>query len=278
MKPCPRIGHPIVLRIVACAALVALLGGLSLAADWPNYRGPDYNGISSESGWTTDWPDAGPKVLWKASIGIGFASMAVSDGRVYAMGNADNADTVYCFNAETGDVVWKKSYPCPLYAKMHEGGPAATPTVDGKAVYTFSKDGDIIRFDAVTGEIAWQKNLTKELGLKQPMWYFAGSPLVVDDLIVLSAGTRGIALNKSDGSVKWQNGTDAAGYGTPVPFKAGDRQGVAIFVAKGVVGLAPESGQVLWEIPWETRSDINATDPIISDGMLFVSSGYNAGC
>jgi outer membrane protein assembly factor BamB len=264
-------------RIGMCLLLLAF-GGLGRAADWPNWRGPNHNGISSEKDWTTDWPDTGPKTLWKASIGIGFASMAVSQGRVYAMGNTDDTDTVYCFEAETGAEVWKKSYPCPLYPKMHEGGPAATPTVDGSAVYTFSKDGDIIRFDAAAGEVVWHKNLNKELGLQHPTWYFASSPLVVDDMVVLNAGSQGIALNKSDGSVKWQNGTGPAGYGTPVSFQMGDRRCLAMFVAKAVVGVAADAGQVLWEIPWETQSDIQATDPVISDGKLFASSGYNVGC
>ncbi len=117
------------------------------AADWPNYRGPNYNGISNETGWSVTWPEGGPKVLWKTSIGTGFASMAVSNGRVYATGNIKDNDILYCFDAKTGEEIWKKSYPCPLYKKNHEGGPCATPTVDGNAVYTFSKDGDAIRLD-----------------------------------------------------------------------------------------------------------------------------------
>jgi outer membrane protein assembly factor BamB len=264
--------------VTVVLTLLLVVGSVAQAADWPNWRGPDHNGISSETGWTTDWPEDGPAILWKASIGIGFASMAVSDGRLYAMGNANETDIVYCFAAETGEELWQKSYPSPLYPNLHEGGPAATPTVDGDAVYTFSKDGDIIRFDAASGEIAWHRNLNKELGLEHPRWHFAGSPRVVGDTIVLNAGTRGIALNKADGSVKWQNGTDAAAYGTAVLYAMGDRQCLAMFVAKAAVGLAADTGDVLWEIPWETQGDIHGTDPIVSDGKVFISSAYNVGC
>ena len=259
-------------------AVGACFCSIAEAADWPHWRGPDYNGISSETGWAPTWSEGGPKVLWQASIGTGFASMAVSKGRVYAMGNIDDNDILYCFDAETGSQIWKKSYPCPLFDKSHEGGPGATPTVDGGAVYTFSKNGDTIRFKAATGEIVWQRNLSKELGAEQPTWYFAGSPLLVEDLVILNAGTYGIALNKADGSVAWQNGKSASGYATGVPFLVGSQQLVVMPVCRELVGLNPVTGKVMWKVPWRTAYDINAADPIISGDTVFISSGYDKGC
>lgn len=254
------------------------LSGTAKAADWPRWRGPDYNGISKETGWLADWPESGPEVLWQASIGTGFSSMTVSDGRLYTMGNIDDRDIVYCFDAASGGEIWKKSYPCPLFANMHEGGPCSTPTVDGDAVYTFSKKGDIIRFNAADGEIIWQKNLQEELGLKFPRWHFSGSPFIAGDLVILNAGQRGIALNKADGSVKWQNGTDAGAYSTPMPFKLGDKDCLVMFVAKETVAFEAATGSVLWSIPWETQGDINAADAVISGDKIFLSSGYGVGC
>src|SRR4030042_3500200 len=183
----------------------------TLAADWPNWRGPNYNGISSETGFITTWPKEGPKVVWEASVGTGFSSMAVSDGRVYAMGNINNNDILYCFDAETGKEIWKQSYPCPLFDQNHEGGPSATPTVEGSAVYVASRNGDVLRFDVITGKIVWHRNIVKELGLKQPTWNLAGSPFIAGDLIILNAGDRCVALKKSDGSLAWQNGNGVAG-------------------------------------------------------------------
>jgi len=138
-------------------------GGKAAAADWPNWRGPNHNGVSSETGWSTSWPAEGPKVLWRASLGTGFATMAVSNGRVYAMGNINDNDMLYCFDADTGKEIWKKSYPCPLFDKDHEGGPSATPTVDAGLVYTFSKNGDVVCFRADTGDVLWHRNIVKEL-------------------------------------------------------------------------------------------------------------------
>jgi outer membrane protein assembly factor BamB len=248
------------------------------AADWPNYRGPNHNGISNETGWSATWPEGGPKVLWKTSIGNGFCSIAVSNGRAYTMGNIKNNDILYCFDAKTGKEIWKKSYPCPLYKKNHEGGPSATPTVDGNAVYTFSKDGDAIRFNAATGQKVWHKNLNKELGIKHPTWYFASSPFIIDNIVILNAGSRGIALNKADGSVIWESGKDPTGYATAVPFTSNGQKCVAIFAAKEIVGVVAATGKIVWQFPWKTSYDANIGDPIISGNTVFVCTGYNRGC
>jgi len=248
------------------------------AADWPHWRGPDYNGISRETGWTTTWPESGPKILWEKSIGAGFSSMAVSDGRIYAMGNIDNRDILYCYDAATGNEIWKKSYPCPLLNQNHEGGPCATPTIDSDAIYTFSKDGDVVRFKAANGDIVWHKNLNKEFKFKHPRWHFSGSPLIVGDLVILNAGTSGVALNKADGSFAWQSDKGVPGYATGVPFTLDGQNCIAMMVSREVVALNPLTGDVTWRFPWKTSYDINAAEPIISGDKMFISSGYNHGC
>jgi outer membrane protein assembly factor BamB len=258
--------------------IVAIVCCTAQAADWPNYRGPNYDGISSETGWSAIWPKTGPKVLWKASIGTGFASMAVSNGKVYAMGNIDDTDYVYCFDAASGKEIWKKSYPCPIYAKMHEGGPCATPTVEGDAVYILSKDGDAIRYKAATGDVIWHKKLNKDLGMKFPSWHFSGSPLIVGDLVIYNAGTYGIALNKNDGSTVWQNGKNACGYTTGVPCTIGGQKAVVMAVSRELVSLNPTTGEVMWKFPWKTNYDINAADAVIFGDKIFISSGYGKGC
>jgi len=270
------------LLLVALGFVISVIGlsryGAAEAADWPNFRGPNHNGISNETGWSATWPENGPKVLWKKSIGNGFCSIAVSNGRAYTMGNIKDNDILYCFEADTGKQIWKKSYPCPLFKKNHEGGPAATPTVHGDSVYTFSKNGDAIRFKAATGQIVWHKNLNKELGLKHPTWYFAGSPFVIDNLVILNAGTAGIALNKADGSVVWKNGNGPAGYATAVPFTMGSQKCVAIFASREIVGLVAATGKIIWRHPWRTSYDANIGNPIISGNTVFVCTGYNRGC
>jgi outer membrane protein assembly factor BamB len=241
------------------------------------------NGISKETNWTTAWPKEGPKQLWKADVGIGFSSMAVANGRVLTMGNHSDQDTVYCFNADTGALVWKHTYPCILDPRFYEGGTLSTPTVDGDRVYTISKRGDVFCFEAATGKIHWQRNLIQELGLALPAndqdnwWGFAGSPLVRGNLLLLNAGSDGTALNKNDGKVVWTNGKGFAGYSTPVPFRQNGKELIALAAADSIVAVDEKDGKVLWRFPWKTAYNVNAPDPIISGDKIFVSS-YRRGC
>lgn len=267
-------------RRLTCVVLLVSLAaaGQAGADDWPNYRGPNRDGISPETGWRTSWPAEGPTILWKASVGTGFASMAVSDGRVYTMGNRDDQDTLYCFDAATGDEIWKQSYACPLYDNMHEGGPCSTPTVDGDSIYTFSKAGDAIRFNAADGAIVWHKNLVEEFGVENLIWHFAGSAVPVGDLVIFSAGQSGVALSKSDGRVVWNSGTAVAGYTTGVPATLDGRQCVLLAGANEAFGVDPSDGAVIWRYPWEGYRGINAADAIVVDeSTVFLSSGYNKG-
>lgn len=263
------------LYLVVAIALV--VSGSVFAADWPNYRGPNHDGTSNETGWRAELAE-GSAVEWKASLGWGFASMAVRDGHVYATGNVDDRDIVYCLDAATGEERWRQSYPCPRFAKQHEGGPAGTPAVEGDAVYVFSKNGDALRLDAKTGKVVWHKKLREELGLKELTWYFSSSPLIVDGLVILNAGTAGVALNKADGRVVWHNGTDAGGYATPVPYTYGGKKCVALFGASDLFGIEAATGKILWQTEWKTSYDINSADPIVAGDRIFVSSGYNKGC
>lgn len=267
-------------RALALAASVILCCAPSLKAapfDWYRWRGPDLNGISKETGWQFEWPAEGPKQLWKASVGTGFSSMAVSEGRVYTMGNQNGKESVWCLDAETGKEIWRHTYDAPLDPNLYEGGPNATPAVDGKVVYTLSRKGHLFSFEAVTGKILWNKNVATELSAKLPEWGLSGSPLVEGDLVVLNAGTHGSAFDKKNGRLVWSTGKEATGFATPVPLDMGGQRCVAIFGAKALAALDVKTGRELWRFPWKTSYDINAADPIIAGDLIFVSSGYGTG-
>jgi outer membrane protein assembly factor BamB len=244
------------------------------AADWPHWRGPSYNGISAE---TVSCPTNGPKQLWKASIGTGFSSIAISHGRAYTMGNVTNVDTVFCFDANSGKELWKHSYACPIDPKLFEGGPTATPTVDGNSVFTLSRKGHLFCLAADTGKINWSKNLSDELGLVPPGWGFSGSGYVDGNMVIFNAGSTGIAFDKTSGKVIWSSGTNAPGYSTPVPCFFDGKKAISFFTAESIVAVEPETGKELWRQPWKTKYAINAADPIIIGDKVFASSGYEFG-
>jgi outer membrane protein assembly factor BamB len=261
---------PLAFRLLIVS--LALTTGCAHAEDWPRWRGPDLNGVSRETNWTTHWPKEGPTALWKASVGIGFSSITVADGRAFTLGNKAEIDTVYCFDAETGAELWKHSYPCPLDAQYYEGGPGSSPTVHGDTVYTLSKRGHLFAFEAATGAIRWQKNLMEELGVTKPRWGFAGSPLVEKDLLILNVGGAGTAVHRSTGDVVWKSDTAAAGYATPIPFDLEGSRALLLFSGKELICARVEDGKVLRRHPWETRWDINSVDPILIGKQLFISS------
>jgi outer membrane protein assembly factor BamB len=257
----------------------AFLMSATHAADWPRWRGPEANGISQETGWKSVWKDGELKTLWKAEIGIGFATMSVANGKVYAMGNlgkSGNKDVVYCLDAGTGAEVWKFSYECKLDPNLYEGGPSATPTVEGDRVYTLSKEGHFFCFNAANGALVWSNNVADVTGAKRPDWGFASSPYIDGDVIVLNAGTAGSGFDKNTGRMLWCSGKEKAGYATAVPFGTGDSRCLLIESAAILVAIKPD-GTELWRHPWKTQYGGNIADPVVVGDRIFLSSGYKQG-
>jgi outer membrane protein assembly factor BamB len=274
---------PITRRLTLPAWLSALTSLLSFGAsaeegDWNRWRGPNHNGIAATNKLTAAFPAAAPKELWKVQIGVGFSSVAISDGKVYASGNAGNKDTIWCLNVADGKVAWSHSYDAPVDPNLYEGGPNSTPTVDGDKVYTLGRRGQVFCFDKVSGKVVWADNLMQKTGAQLPDWGFSGSPLVESDVVIYNVGSAGVGLDKATGKVLWRSGSSKAGYGSPVPFTFNGQRGVALFAAKALVALNPATGQQLWSFPWETSYDVNAADPVVMNDYFFISSGYNRGC
>lgn len=249
-------------------------------ADWPQWRGPRRNGISPEKGLSKDWKKQPPRQLWKANVGIGFSSIAVSKGLAFATGNRDSTDTVYAFDAKTGKVRWKHSYACKLGALRHEGGPFATPTVDGNRVYTLSKAGHLFCFDAGTGRVVWQTDVAKATGTRAPNYGFAGSPLAHGGLLILNVGPAGAAVDKATGKVVWKSaGSARAGHASPLHFTAAGRRAVAILAKRQFVGLEPASGRVLWSHALSGPGLIyKITDPVFLGDRVFITASYGNLC
>jgi outer membrane protein assembly factor BamB len=269
--------------------LLALLLGWQdggRAEDWPHWRGPARNGISRETDWDHNKLVDGPDVLWQQQVGTGFSSAAVVDGRLYTMGNTGRRgqrdpdvtrDTVWCFDAVTGRQVWRQTYPAPLDPRSYEGGPSATPAVEAGRVYTLGKRGQVCCLDAVTGSVIWQVHLDDDYERKPPRWGFAGSPVIVGNLIVLNAGRYGLALAKRDGSLAWTNEPGLAGYSSAVPYEWQRKVCITMLGGKEVYGLEAGTGCLLWAHPWETKHDENIPDPIVAGDKLFVSTALGSG-
>lgn len=265
---------------VAPAAGLALFAvfcsHLAAAADWPQFRGPHRNGATDEANWQP-WPASGPKIAWKARVGLGFSSIVISQGRAATAGHANHADTVFCFDAATGRELWKHSYPAELGDNSYEGGTTGTPTFDGDRLYWLGKWGDLFCFEAATGKIAWSKNIQKETGIRVPDWGFTGAPLAHENLLVLNVGEAGVAVDKANGKIVWRSADKDAGYSTPLPARRGDQWLALLANSESYVAVDLKTGRQLWRHRWLTDYGVNAADPVVSGDHVFISSGYGKG-
>jgi outer membrane protein assembly factor BamB len=229
-------------------------------------------------------------------VGIGFSSVAVVEGRVYTMGhdpvNTSDAsptsddkrgrDTVWCLAADSGSPMWTHSYSCLLVDNLHEGGPAATPTVHDGRVYTLSKEGHLFCLDAASGDVLWQRMLCDDLAVEMPEWGFSGSPLVDGDLVIVDGG-RIAAYHRHTGEPVWQTEKFKPGYGTPVSFNFTTPGGrterlIAVLNNEYLMVVRQRDGQEFARRKWTTQYQTSAATPVVVGDTIFISTGYRRGC
>ncbi len=262
-------------QIIFIFNLLFIYTFISTAADWPRWRGPSANGISVETGWDPTAINSSPEKLWETNVGVGHSSFAIRGKYVYTMGNVDSKDIVYCFDAESGKEYWRYSYDC---SPGSYSGPRATPTLDGDYVYTLSREGHVHCLEATTGKLVWKKNMEDEFDAESPTWGFAASPYIVDDMVILNVLKHGAALNKKTGEPIWISASNVSGYASPTLMTNDGKTTVLFFGENKLYGVDLKSGKELWSYPWQTKYDVNASDPLVIGNQIFITSGYRTGC
>ena len=250
----------------------------TFSADWPHWLGPNRDGTSIENEWKSEINDP----VWKTKVGVGFSAVSVANGKVFTLGHdgkkSGGKETVYCINAQTGKSIWKHSYDAPLIDYLHEGGPCASPALDGEILYTISKHGLLHAYRINNGKIIWQKDMLKESGMSRPPeWGFAASPYILNDQLIIEAGAT-YSLNKKNGEIIWTSKKYRPAYGSPILFKPDGRSMLAVIKTDGLVLLNVTNGKTLAFEKWETSYRTNASTPIVQGNKLFISTGYRRGC
>ncbi|HEY7155119.1 MAG TPA: PQQ-binding-like beta-propeller repeat protein [Gemmataceae bacterium] len=279
--------------LVVCALLVSFLtAGFVRTApvparkasyDWPQWRGPNRDDVSRETGLLKSWPQNGPKLLWTSEeAGIGYSGPAIVGDRLYTMGGDEKNDFVIALDVRKGANVW--STPIGAYVQNRYGsGPRGTPTVDGAYLYALNSAGNLVCLKTDNGEQVWSMNLTgAELGGKRPNWNYSESPLVDSEQVVCSpGGPKGTlaAFDKKTGKVLWrsQGLTDPAGYSSIVPATVGGVRQYAQLTMKGVAGVAAKDGRLLWHYPHPKYRTAVIPTPIVYDDYVYAAAGYGAG-
>jgi outer membrane protein assembly factor BamB len=257
---------------------------VSWAADWGQWRGPQRTGVSRESGLADQWPQTGPRLVWRVEhIENGYGSPAIVDNRIYLISNegVDN-EFVQALDAATGQPIWKQRIGKVGKPDQQPPYPAArsTPTVDGNVLYAFGSDGDIACLDTASGDIRWHKNVREEFGGVSGTWAYAESPLVDGDRVICSPGgpeAAMVALNKQTGDVIWKavvppredGSRDEAGYASAIIVNAGGIKQYVQFMSKGVVGVAADDGRFLWRYDGTGAGPANMATPIAQDGFVY---------
>jgi outer membrane protein assembly factor BamB len=256
------------------------------AGEWPRWRGANLDNLSQEKGLLAEWPAAGPPLVWQVEgLGTGYASVAVAGGKIFTMGRQKGVDEILILDEKDGRVL----QTIPVGPGRNQKGPNCTPTVDGDLVYGVSIEGDLLCAEIASGKEVWRKNFGRDFGGKMmSQWGFSESPLIDGELCLCTPGGEQAmlaALDKHTGRTIWttplpsggDRGKDGAGYSSIVISNAVGVKQYVQMVGRGVIGVAADSGKLLWGYNRIANDTANIPTPLVSGDYIFCSSGYGTG-
>lgn len=253
------------------------------ANDWNQFRGPNRDNLSPETGLLDRWPPAGPERLWTATgLGDGYSSIAVAGDLLYTMGNVDGGEQILALDRSTGEVVWKTRNG-DEYREGQGNGPRGTPTIVDGLVYGLGGNGDLSCCDASTGEVRWQANILQKFGGGNIVWGISESVLVDDGKVICSpGGSRGtvVALDAATGDTVWTSqvpGNPKASYASPVVVTVSRVKQYVVFTSQGIAGIRAADGQPMWGQNASSNGTANCATPLVIGNSIFSSSDYGTG-
>lgn len=281
--------------VILIALLATVLGGFLHAEstdeptsparhDWPQWRGANRDAVSSETGLLEEWPEGGPRVVWRTKVGAGYSSVSISDGKLYTLWDEKESQYLFCLDASTGKEAWRRAVGTAF--RNHYGdGPRSTPLIDDGVVFAVGTQGRLVAVNKDTGDLLWQHELVAEYGAKLPSYGYASSPLVVDGRLLIEAGGKDatfMAFDKKNGEVAWRSENDSPAYSSPIHASIAGTDQVVFWSAHGLHSVSPDDGKVLWRYAWETfcpvtGDPLNTGTPIyIAPDRIYISSGSGA--
>jgi len=264
------------------SAIVIITAVTVLGADWPQFRGPNRDNISTETGLLRTWPAGGPKVLWKIPVCEGYAGAAIKDARVYL--NDYNAEKkehlVRCISIADGKDIWQWSYAVEI--RPNHAITRTVPAIGTRLVFSLDPKCRFHALDIKTGKLVWQKNLVQDYKATIPNWYAGQNPLLDGDRVVLATGgdALAVAFDQATGKEIWRSpnpGKDLMSHSSLMPATIGGVKQYLYMTPNKVVGIAAADGQILWSIPFMTKMAACPSPVSIGDGRIFITSGYEAG-
>ncbi|MDB6019321.1 MAG: WD40-like repeat-like protein [Pedosphaera sp.] len=255
-----------------------------VGAYWTDFRGPNRDGRYEQTSILTKWPAEGLRELWRQPIGGGYGSFVVAEGLAFTIEQRREFETVAAYDFATGRELWTNSWPALFQESMGGDGPRATPTYHAGRIFAQGAEGELRCLEAATGRLIWSKNILSDNGVGNVSYGMAASPLIVDGkVIVQPGGPNGksvVAYDEATGATVWKSLSDPAAYSSPMIVNLAGQRQLLIVTATRAVGLAVDSGKLLWEHPWVVKLDNrNIVQPVIlGTNRFFLSAGYGTGC
>ena len=273
---------------IGLSLAIGLLASSAPAADWPQWRGPDRDGISREKGLLADWDAAPPKFLWQLDgMGTGYASVSVVKGKLYTTGNTEKGQSLICVDLGAKKIDWSTPLTDGSPKHGYEGA-RCTPTIDGDRAYVVSSDGAITCLSTKDGAVLWSRKFKEFGGKMMSGWGFSESPLIDGDRVLCTPGGENamiVCLDKKSGGDIWRSampkigdsGKDGAAYSSIIISNAAGVKQYVQLVGRGVIGVRASDGEYLWGYNKVANGVANIPTPIASGDFVFASTGYGTG-
>jgi outer membrane protein assembly factor BamB len=277
-------------RQAALFTLSFLLSAAAWADDWPQWRGPQRDGVWRENGILEAIPAGGLKVRWRARISAGYSGPVVAQGRVYVSDHQlrtsaerPEVERVVCLEEATGKPLWAHAYPCD-YANMEYGnGPRASPTVHEGKVYSLGTQGHLVCLDAAEGKLLWKKDLVKDYKARVPQYGASAAPLVEGELLIVCVGGEPeatvMAFDRNTGQERWRALKDRSAYSAPIVITAGGARQLIVWTADTITSLEPATGKTFWQVPYKATFDPAqaVASPVVHKDLLLCLAAWNRG-
>jgi outer membrane protein assembly factor BamB len=239
-------------------------------AEWPGFRGPNRDSVVRGLRINTDWSAAPPVQMWRRPIGPGWSSFSVRGDLLYTQEQRGNEEIVACYRVSTGDPVWRHADPVRFYESNGGAGPRGTPTIHKDRVYAMGATGILNALDARTGKTLWSHNTSTDTSREVPFWGISSSPLVVDDVVIVSVGGTLSGYDVATGKQRWIGPLHGGSYSSPHLVTIAGVAQVVILSAPGAVSVTPADGKLLWEHKWEGGAIVQPG--ITEDGDILIAA------
>jgi outer membrane protein assembly factor BamB len=275
--------HIAVVTIIALAVVGLTVQSEEASRGWTQWGGPHQNFVADSKGLAESWPEAGPKRLWTRELGEGYSAILVEGERLYTMYRDEKEEVVVCLSAKDGETIWEHRYessPAEGHAFQFGDGPRSTPLLVGDQLFAIGIAGRMHALDKDSGKVQWSLDLWKDLGGNVLNHGYSSSPIEYKNTVIALVGGKDasiVAFDKKTGDVKWKNLSFNNSYATPEILEVDGEQQLVTFMAREIIGVDPDNGELKWSYAIENTWQQNISNPVLVDGQYLFFSALEAG-